>query len=83
MLYNSRTQAEYDALPNDIKAEYKKTGDNYTLQHDEDVGAIKRARDREKQRADDLATDRDAIKAEVRHACETECEENRLTCADR
>ena len=64
MLYNSRTQAEYDALPADVKAEYKKTGDAYTLQHDEDVGAIKRARDREKQRADDLATDRDTIKAE-------------------
>ena len=64
MLRNSIDKAAFDALPAPLQAEYKQTGDAFTLQHDEDVGAIKRARDREKQRADDLVTDRDAIKVE-------------------
>ena len=53
MLHNQRTAEQYEALPEDIKKEYKKIGDAYILQHDEDTGALKRARDREKRRADE------------------------------
>jgi hypothetical protein len=57
MLRNGIDKAAFDALPDVLKAEYKATGDNYTLQHDEDVGALKRAKDREKERADGLAVE--------------------------
>lgn len=45
------TKAEFDALPKDIQTEYVADGDNYKLDvvGDEDTGALKRAKDREKQ----------------------------------
>lgn len=45
----------YDALPDDVKKEYKQTGDDYTLDLDgyEDPAELRRARDHEKQAAAD------------------------------
>jgi hypothetical protein len=44
------TQAKYDALSDNLKAEYKKDGDGYTLdvEGEEDTGALKRAKEHEK-----------------------------------
>jgi hypothetical protein len=50
------TKSAYDKLSDELKKEYKSSGeDEYSLDvdGDEDTGALKRARDREKQRADD------------------------------
>jgi len=57
MLKNSITPAEFAAFPAEspLRAEYKQIGESYILQHDEDVGELKRAKDREKGRADGLA----------------------------
>lgn len=57
MLKNTINADAFNTLPEAFKAEYKLTGDQYILQHDEDTGALKRARDREKERADTLAVD--------------------------
>lgn len=47
------TKAEYDKLSAEIKAEYVTDGDEYKLdvagEHDDDTGALKRAKDREAQ----------------------------------
>ncbi len=50
------TKEEFDKLSDVLKAEYKADGNDYVLDvdGDEDTGALKRAKDREKQRADDL-----------------------------
>jgi hypothetical protein len=56
----------YGKLSDELKAEYKKDGDEFLLETegDEDTGALKRARDREKQRADELKTSLEAAEAE-------------------
>lgn len=48
-------KSAYDALPDDVKKEYKATGDDYTLDLDgyEDPAELRRARDREKEAAAD------------------------------
>lgn len=60
MLKSKVTNAEFEALNDVLKAEYKKVGDDYFLDSD-DAGELRRAKDREteeakkqKQRADDL-----------------------------
>lgn len=55
MLKNIVDDVAYTAFPDNLKAEYKKSGDTYVLQHDEDTGELKRSKDREKVRADELA----------------------------
>lgn len=49
------TKAEYDALPDAIKTEYKADGDSYSLDVSgiEDTGALRRANDRLKQEKED------------------------------
>jgi hypothetical protein len=65
MLHNTRTQAEFDSITEaSIKAEYKKSGDIYVLQHDEDVGALKRAKDRESAKVTELTTDLRKVESE-------------------
>lgn len=66
MLHNVRTQAQYDALPADIKAEYKKTGDDaFTLQHDADTGALTRALERERLAGETLSTKLNTVEGEL------------------
>ena len=52
------TKEAFEKLPDVLKSEYVANGDDYVLDVDgeEDTGALKRAKDREKQRADELAT---------------------------
>lgn len=57
MLKNSIEKTAFDVLPDVLKGEYKEVANVYVLQHDEDTGALKRAKDREKVRADELATE--------------------------
>ena len=49
------TKAEFDALPDAIKAEYKQDGENYALDVSgiEDTGALRRAHDRTKSELDE------------------------------
>lgn len=47
MLKNSLDATAHAALDPAIQALYKKTGDTFILQHDEPVGELKRAKDRE------------------------------------
>lgn len=62
-------QATFDKLSDELKKEYKKgsSDDEFILdtEGDEDTGALKRAKDREKQRADDLEKERDDLKKKV------------------
>ena len=57
-------KAAYDKLSDELKAEYKEQDGEYVLDVDgiEDTGALKRARDREKQRADDAEAERDELR---------------------
>jgi hypothetical protein len=59
MLKNIITADTYNAYPADspLRAEYKLSGSDYVLQHDEDTGALKRSKDHEKSRADGLAVE--------------------------
>jgi len=52
-------KSAYEKLSDELKKEYKEDGDDFVLDVDgiEDTGALKRARDREKQRADDLQSE--------------------------
>lgn len=61
------SKADYEKLSDVLKAEYKADGDDYVLDvdGDEDTGALKRAKDREKQRADDLQRERDELKRKL------------------
>lgn len=58
-------KSAYDALPADVKKEYKQTGDDYQLDLEgyEDPAELRRARDREKQEAADAKRDLAAEKA--------------------
>lgn len=57
-------KAQYDKLSDELKNEYKEQDGEYVLDVDgiEDTGALKRARDREKQRADDAEAERDELR---------------------
>lgn len=46
MLKNTVDQTAYDGLADNLKSEYVKTGDKFTLQHDEPAGELKRGKDR-------------------------------------
>lgn len=63
------TQAEYDKLSDDDKANYKENasrkGEFLLELEDDESGALTRARDREKQRADDLQAQFDTMKTEL------------------
>lgn len=50
-LKKNLTKTEFDALPDVLKAEYKQNGEGYSLDVDgeEDVGALKRAKEHEKE----------------------------------
>lgn len=65
MLKNSLKQAEYDALADILKTEYVKTGADYTLQHDEPVGELKRAKEREATKATELQASLSVVTAEL------------------
>lgn len=65
------SKADFDKLPNDVKSEYKASGDDYLLDidGDDDVGELRRAHDREKQehktlrdRFRDLQRDHDELR---------------------
>lgn len=60
------TKTQHDKLSDDLKKEYKADGDEFVLDvdGDEDTGALKRAKDREKLRADEAETERDELRAE-------------------
>lgn len=60
-------KAEYEALPDAIKAEYKVDGDNYKLDVDDSELAeeMRRGRDREKQRASDAEKKAQDLQAEL------------------
>jgi uncharacterized small protein (DUF1192 family) len=57
------TKAEFDALNDVLKAEYKVSGSDYVLDADDAADAIS-ARDKERKRADDLKAEVDRLKAE-------------------
>ena len=61
------TKAAYDKLPDELKNEYREDGNGYMLDVDglDDTGELKRAKDREKQRADDAETERDELQAKL------------------
>jgi len=65
MLKNSLKQAEYEALADILKSEYVKTGADYTLQHDEPVGELKRAKEREATKATELQASLSVVTAEL------------------
>lgn len=58
------TKAQHAKLSDELKAEYKEDGDSFVLDidGDEDTSALKRAKDREKQRADDAEAERDELR---------------------
>lgn len=60
------TKTEYEKLATHFQGEYKADGDNFVLDIDgeEDIGALKRAKDREVQRAKDLEDENKKLKAE-------------------
>jgi hypothetical protein len=66
MLKNKINATEFNAFPADspIRAEYTLSGSDYILQHDEPVGELKRAKDRETERANKLAVELSTEKAE-------------------
>lgn len=61
------TKSEYEALKADVKSEYKADGDNFVLDidGDDDNGALKRAKDREAQRASDEKKRADELQAQL------------------
>ena len=60
-------QADFDALPDAIKAEYKKEGDIWLLDSD-DATELRTAKDREAKRARDAEAERDRLKKEAEDA---------------
>ena len=68
-LKSKLTKAEFDALSDVLKAEYKANGDNYVLDTDE-AAELLSARNREKQRADDAEKERDRLKSEATAAAQ-------------
>lgn len=61
------TKAQYEKLSDDIKKEYKADGDDFVLDidGDEDIGALKRAKDREVQARKDAEKERDELRDQV------------------
>ncbi len=57
----------FDKLSKDIQSEYKEKDGEYVLDidGDEDTGALKRARDREKQKREDAEKERDELREQV------------------
>jgi hypothetical protein len=65
MLKNSVDESTYTGLADNLKTEYVKTGDKYTLQHDEPAGELIRAKDRERDNAKTLKASLESITAEA------------------
>lgn len=63
MLKRKIDEATFNALPDVVKAEYTKNGNDYVLEVD-DAKELINARDGEKRRADELKTENTALKAE-------------------
>jgi len=61
------TKEEFEKKSKDIQSEYKEKDGEYVLDidGDEDTGALKRARDREKQRREDAERERDELREQV------------------
>lgn len=64
MLKRKIDKAAFDALPDPVKVEYKQIGSSYVLDTDDAEDAL-RARDNEKKRADDLATELAGVKTKL------------------
>lgn len=77
MLKSKITKAEYDALPDALKAVYKQDGDNYLLQSD-GADELRRAKDREKERADNLEREIAAINERITKAEKDAADAQRL-----
>jgi len=61
------TKAEYDALPDALKKEYKAEGEDFILDVEgpDDVGELRRAKERESQRAKDAEAENKTLKDKV------------------
>jgi len=61
------TKEEFDELVEPIKAEYKQQGENYTLNLEgaEDTGALKRAKDHEKERRQKVEAELSELKSQL------------------
>lgn len=70
MLKRKLSKEQYDALSEDMKKEYKQTGDDYTLDLEdyEDPAELRRARDREKQAAKEYKEKLEKLEREAEEA---------------